>query len=174
MRILSRAEVFNAIQYAKTINEQQANAILTQFCQQQAAIEQMIFVGLPLAIESQNKQMAHLFMDLCFDIICVYAQVLGELPPNSVTPQWLHSKMAELETEIKQQTQVNAQGQIDLQNNAQIELLEYLGLVIEDTAGKSKARQEVAGITYNLLFLVTRLFDSIYDELENQRGAVIH
>lgn len=173
MRILTRAEVFNAIQDAKSITEQQAQIILERFNQQQPAIQQMIFVGLPLAIESQNKQMAHLFMDLCFDIICVYAQVLGELPPNSVTPQWLHTKMAQMEEEVKQQTQVNAQGQIDLQNNAQIELLEYLGLVIEDVAGKSKARQEAGGITYNLLFLVTRLFDSIYEEVM-PNSATIH
>jgi hypothetical protein len=63
MRILTRAEVFNAIQDAKSITEQQAQSILERFNQQQPAIQQMIFVGLPLAIESQNKQMAHLFMD---------------------------------------------------------------------------------------------------------------
>lgn len=165
MRILSRAEVFNAIQHAKNLTEEQASTILNQFCQDQPAIQQMVFAGLPLAIESQNRQMSHVFMDICFDIVCVYSEVLGELPQNAVTPQWLHHKMAEIEEEIKAQTQVNAQGQIDLQNNAQIELLEYIGLVLEDAAGKSKNRQEVAGITYNLLFLVTRLFDSIYDEL---------
>jgi len=173
MRILTRAEVFNAIQDAKSITEQQAQSILERFNQQQPAIQQMIFVGLPLAIESQNKQMAHLFMDLCFDIVFVYAQVLGELPPNCVTPHWLHSKMRQLEAQVKQQTQVNAQGQVDLQNNAQIELLEYLGLVIEDVAGKSKARQETGGITYNLLFLVTRLFDSIYEEIM-PTSATVH
>jgi hypothetical protein len=37
--------------------------------------------------------------------------------------------------------------------------------VVEDAAGNSKNRQEVAGVTYNLAFLVTRLFDAIYDEL---------
>lgn len=165
MRILSRAEVFNAIQYAKTLTEDQASAILERFCQEQPAIQQMLFVGLPLALESQNRQMSHLFMDLCFEIMCVYEQVLGELPKNAVTPQWLHEKMAGIEAEIKAQTEVDANGQIDLQNKAQIELLEYLGLAIEDFAGKSKRRQELGGITYNLLFLVTRMFDSIYDEL---------
>jgi hypothetical protein len=165
MRILSRAEVFNAIQYTKSITENDAKALLDRFCTQQPALQQMIFAGFPLAIESQNKQMAHLFMDLCFEIICVYSQVLGELPGNVITPQSLHSKMSTIEEEIKNQTQVNADGQIDLQNNAQIELLEYLGLVIEDAVGKSKHKQEIGGITYNLLFLVTRLLDSIYDDL---------
>jgi hypothetical protein len=165
MRILSRAEVFHAIQYSKTLTEEQANTILERFGKEQPAIQQMVFVGLPLAIESQNVQMSHLFMDLCFEIICVYEQVLGELPANAVTPQWLHGKMASLEEEVKAQTQVDANGQIDLKNKAQIELLEYLGLAIEDFAGTSKRRQELGGVTYNLLFLVTRLFDSIYDEM---------
>jgi hypothetical protein len=165
MRILTRAEVFNAIQYAKSLTEDQARVILEQFCKEQPAIQQMIFVGLPLAIESQNRQLSHVFMDLCFDIICVYAQVLGELPPNAVTPHWLHATMASIEEEMKAQTEVDKNGQVDLQNKAQIELLEYIGLVIEDAAGKSKARQELGGVVYNLSFLVTRLFDSIYAEL---------
>ncbi len=172
MRILSRAEVFHAIEYAKSITEEQAQVMLEQFCQQQPALQQMIFAGLPLAIESQNKQMAHLFMDLCFEIICVYAQVLGDLPPHVITPHDLHSKMSAIEAEVKQQTQVDAKGQIDLQGKAQIELLEYLGLVIEDAAGKSKARQEIGGITYNLLFLVTRLFDSIYDDVAGHSASL--
>lgn len=174
MRILSRSEVFNAIQYSKNLSENEAKTLLDRFCTQQPALQQMIFAGFPLAIESQNKQMAHLFMDLCFEIICVYNQVLGELPENVITPQSLHSKMSTIEDEIKGQTQVNADGQIDLQNNAQIELLEYLGLVIEDVAGKSKSRQEIGGITYNLLFLVTRLLDSIYADLMESQGQSIH
>lgn len=165
MRILSRPEVFNAIQQAKSLTEEQASKILDRFTQEQPAIHQMVFVGLPLAIETQNRQMSHVFMDICFDVICVYEQILGELPKNAVTPQWLHGKMASIEEEMKAQTQVDANGQIDLKNNAQIELLEYIGLVVEDAAGNSKNRQEVAGVTYNLAFLVTRLFDAIYDEL---------
>ena len=69
MRILTRAEVFNAIQFSKTLTEAQASAILDRFGKEQPALQQMIFAGLPLAIESQNVQMSHLFMDLCFEII---------------------------------------------------------------------------------------------------------
>jgi hypothetical protein len=73
--------------------------------------------------------------------------------------------MTAMEGDIKAQTQVNENGQVDLKNQAQIELLEYIGLVIHDAAGKSNAQQVAGGITYNLLFMVTRLLDSIYDEL---------
>ncbi len=165
MRILSREEVFNAIQRARSLTEAQASPFLSKFCQDQPALGQMLLAGFPMAIESQSKQMCLVFMDTCFDIIYVYAQVLGELPANVVTSEWLHQKMAVMEDEMKAQTQVNENGRIDLKKQAQIELLEYIGLVIDEAAGKNQTQQAVASVTYNMLFLVTRLFDSIYDEL---------
>jgi hypothetical protein len=159
MRILSRPRVFNAIQQAKSLTEEQGNAFLSQFYQNNPAIGQTFLSGFPMVIEAQNEQMSHIFMDTCFDIIYVYAQILGELPANAVSPQWLQHKMKTLENDTRTQSQA------DIKNNAQIELLEYIDLVIDDAADKSKAGQAVASLTSNLLFLVTRLFDSIYDEL---------
>jgi hypothetical protein len=159
MRILSRPAVFNAIQQAKSLTEEQANAFLSQFYQNNPAIGQTFLSGFPMIIEAQSEPMSHVFMDTCFDIIYVYAQILGELPANAVSPQWLQHKMKTLEKETKTQSQA------DIKNNAQTELLEYIDLVIEDAADKSKAKPAVASLTCNLLFLVTRLFDSIYDEL---------
>jgi hypothetical protein len=159
MRILSRPAVFNAIQRAKSLTEEQANAFLSEFYQNNPAIGQTFLSGFPMLIAPQSEQMSHVFMDTCFDIIYVYAQVLGELPANVVSPQWLPHKMKALENEAK------IKSQDDIKNNAQIELLEYIDLVIDDAANKSKAGQAVASLTANLLFLVTRLFDSIYDEL---------
>lgn len=159
MRNLSRAEVFNAIQQAKSLTEEQANVFLSKFYQNNPAIGQTFLSGFPMVIEAQSEQMSHVFMDTCFDIIYVYTQVLGELPVNAVSPQWLQHKIKTLENGMKNQAQA------DIKNNAQIELLEYIDLVIDDAADKSKAGQAVGSITSNLLFLVTRLFDSIYDEL---------
>ena len=159
MRILSRTDVFNAIQRAKSLTEEQANEFLSKFYQNNPAIGQTFLSGFPMVIEPQSEQMSHVFMDVCFDIIYVYAQVLGELPANAVSPQWLQHKMKALENETKTQSPV------DVKNNAQIELLEYIDLVIDDAVDKSKAGQGVSSLTTNLLFLVTRLFDSIYDEL---------
>ncbi|MDP3010363.1 MAG: hypothetical protein Q8N30_15010 [Methylococcales bacterium] len=159
MRILSRPAVFNAIQQAKSLTEEQANAFLSTFYQNNPAIGQTFLSGFPMIIEVQSEPMSHVFMDTCFDIIYVYAQILGELPANAVSAQWLQHKMKTLENEAKTQSQA------DIKNNAQTELLEYIDLVIDDAADKSKAGQAVATLTCNLLFLVTRLFDSIYDEL---------
>lgn len=159
MRILSRPAVFNAIQQAKSLTEEQANAFLSNFYQNNPAIGQTFLSGFPMIIEAQSEQMSHVFMDTCFDIIYVYAQILGELPTNAVSPQWLQHKMKTLEIDTKTQSQA------DIKNNAQTELLEYIDLVIDDAADKSKAGQAIATLTCNLLFLVTRLFDSIYDAL---------
>jgi len=164
MKILSKADVFNAIQQARSLTEEQASTFLSKFCQDQPAIGQMLLAGFPMAIESQSKKMCQVFMDTCFDVIYVYTQVFGELPANVVSAQWLHQKMTSMEGDIKDQTQVNDNGQVDLKNQAQIELLEFIGLVIHETAGKSHAQQVAGGITYNILFMVTRLLDSIYEE----------
>lgn len=159
MRILSKAEVFNAIQRARSLSEEQASAFLSKFCQDQPAIGQTLLTGFPMVIAPQNEQMSHVFMDTCFDIIYVYAQVLGELPANVVSPQWLQHKMKTLENETKNKSQA------DTKNTAQIELLDYIDLVIDDALDKNKAEKAVGSLTCNLLFLVTRLFDSIYDSL---------
>lgn len=159
MRILSKADVFNSIQRARSLTEEQANTFLNTFCQNNPAIGQTLLSGFPMVIEAQSKQMSHVFMDTCFDIIYVYAQVLGELPVNTVSPQWLQHKMKALENESK------TKSPSDIKNNAQIELLEYIDLVMDESADTSKAGKAVVSITSNLLFLVTRLFDSIYDEL---------
>lgn len=165
MRILSRPEVFNAIQQARSLTEEQASSILNGFCHDQPALGQMLLAGFPMAIETQSKQMCQVFMDTCFDIIYVYMQVLGTLPANVVDQEALHQKMAALDSEMKAKTQVDENGQLILKNNAQIELLEYVELTIEQAVGKDEAMEALGGITYNLLFLVTRLLDNIYDSL---------
>jgi hypothetical protein len=159
MRILTRVDVFNAIQRAKSLTEEQASTFLSQFCQNNPAIGQTFLSGFPMVIAPQSEQLSQVFMDTCFDIIYVYAQVLGELPPNVVSPQWLQRNMKALENETKTKSQA------DIKNTAQIELLEYINLVIDEAADKSKTGQAIGSLTCNLLFLVTRLFDSIYDEL---------
>lgn len=159
MRILAKADVFNAIQKARSLTEEQASTFLNDFCQKNPAIGQTLLAGFPMVIAPQNEQMSHVFMDTCFDIIYIYAQILGELPANVVSPQWVQHKIKTLENDAKNQSQE------DIKNNAQIELLEYIEVVIDDAAGNSKASKGVGSMTFNLLFLVTRLFDSIYDQL---------
>lgn len=171
MRILSRSEVFNAIQQSKELTEQQATSFLTGFCQEQPAIQEMLFIGFPLAIKSQNQQMSHAFMDICFEIIFTYQTTLGKLRANVVNAEWLHQTIADIENQLKAQNPVNAQGQLDIQNNAQTELLEYIRMAVEQAAATNSCQQEIAAMTYNLLFLVTLVFDRLYTELA---AGVIH
>ena len=161
MRVLSKPEVFTAVQYVKSIDENQGRRILENFAKQQAGMQQMLFGGFPQAIAILNQEMAHLFMDLCFDIICVYQRILGDMPKNIATPQWIHQKMTDLENEIKAQT--TSKSSVS-EENTQTELLEYLALSVEDFVAGNQNKQEAATAMYNLLFLVTRLFDSVYEE----------
>jgi hypothetical protein len=44
-------------------------------------VYQAIFDILRSVIEEQNRYMAHLFMDLWFDVICVFEKIFGPTPP---------------------------------------------------------------------------------------------
>ena len=165
MRLLTRTEVLNSIQQSKSLTEEQGLNFLNRFCQQQPAMQEMIFVGFPMAIQQQNDIMANIFMDICFDIAYTYENVLGKLRANIVSPEWLQQKVTEIDQEVKAQSKTNEQGHIEFTGESQTELLGYVVLALEEATAHKKSLQEVAGMTYNLLFLVTRVFDKIYAEM---------
>ncbi|CAG1022584.1 hypothetical protein DOJK_01764 [Patescibacteria group bacterium] len=165
MRLLTRTEILNCIQQTKSMNEEQGLNFINRFCQQQPAMQEMIFVGFPMAIQQQNEIMANIFMDICFEIAYTYENVLGKLRANIVSPEWLQQKVKEIDDEVKAQSRTNEQGQIEFTGESQTELLAYVVLALEEAAGHKRSLQEAAGMTYNLLFLVTRVFDKIYAEM---------
>jgi hypothetical protein len=80
MHELTDRELYQALRYAKSIDENTGRKILDQFQSDQTALAQTIFGILPAVIAEQNQDMANLFMDLCFDVICVYQKAFGPLP----------------------------------------------------------------------------------------------
>lgn len=171
MRHLTRAEVLNCIQQTKSMNEEQGLNFINRFCQQQPAMQEMIFVGFPMALQQQNEIMANVFMDICFEIAYTYENVLGKLRSNIVSSEWLEQKVREIDEEVKEHSKINEQGHIEFTGESQNELLGYVVLALEEAVAHKKSLQEAAGMTYNLLFLVTRVFDKIYAE---QMPEVFH
>jgi hypothetical protein len=172
MRTLSKQEVFLALQYAKSIPESEGAKILNRFQQDQPALCEMLFGSFPQAIALQNRDMAHLFMDMCFDILCVYSRTHGDLPWNIADREWLCNKMALLETEImslNKDKQAHKNVGVPMQNrfiaeNVQTALLEYLDMAVQDYAAGDAAKEEAVVVVANFLFVITRLFDALYDE----------
>lgn len=55
-----------------------------------------------MVIAEQDKDMSHLFMDLCFDVICVFENAFGPLPSQSdMDINWLEKQAVLLDTEYR-------------------------------------------------------------------------
>ena len=156
MRIFSKPEVFIAIQASKKFNEDEGRATLTRFGELYPSLQQVMFAGFPEAIAQQSQDMAHLFMDLCFEIICVYEKLLGEAPKNTASPEELLNLLQHIMGEI------TAAKKSNLANTQQF-LLEYLNLATDEHAKSYQANQDSVKITKNFLFTITRLFDDLYE-----------
>ena len=156
MRIFSKPEVFMAIQDAKKFNEDEGRAILTRFGELYPSLQQVMFAGFPEAIAGQSQDMAHLFMDLCFEIICVYEKLLGEAPKNTTPPEELLNLLQHIMGEI------TAAKKSGIENTQQA-FLEYLNLATDDHANTYQANKDSVKITKNFLYTMTRLFDELYE-----------
>lgn len=158
MRTLSKKEVFQALQYAKSLPESEGAKILSHFRDEQPNLCEMLFAGFPAAIAQQDEGMAHLFMDLCFDVICVYSRTLGGLPEFVADREWLMNKMTAMQNEIMAlQDETNPE-------NAQTFLLEYIDMAIQEHITEHPTSDDAEIAVANFLFLATRIFDALYSE----------
>ena len=89
MHELSERGLYQALEYAKSIDEASGKRIMSQFKADQPMFFQTIFGIFSTLIAQLNQDMAHLFMDLCFDVICVYQKAFGDTPKILVYHQTL-------------------------------------------------------------------------------------
>ncbi|NOR71786.1 MAG: hypothetical protein GQ532_19215, partial [Methylomarinum sp.] len=68
MHELTDRELYHAIEYAKSIDENTGRSIIEQFQTDQPALAHTLFSVFPPIITSKNQALSHLFMDLCFDV----------------------------------------------------------------------------------------------------------
>jgi len=99
---LSDKALYQALTYAKSLDQDRGGAILEQFQTEQAAFAQTIFGVFPSVIAAQDQSMAHLFMDLCFDIICVFQHAFGPLADQQTMGfEWLEKTAALMDIELQ-------------------------------------------------------------------------
>jgi hypothetical protein len=102
MHELTDRELYQALEYAKSMDENAGRRILEQFQLDQFALAQTIFGIFPAVIAEQNPDMANLFMDLCFDVICVYQKAFGPLPlQKDMDLDWLEKQAMLLDAELQ-------------------------------------------------------------------------
>jgi hypothetical protein len=175
MHDLNERELYQALQYAKGLDEETGRKILEQFKLDQTALVQTIFGVFPMVIAEQDKDMSHLFMDLCFDVICVFENAFGALPSQTnMDINWLEKQAVLLDTELQalmtdkhmddkfRDKLQNRLVQREIEENPQPGLIKFMNAAIDDFASESPARVKATQITQTMIYVVVRLFCSLY------------
>lgn len=176
MRELSERELYKALEYAKSVDESTGRQILEQFQLNQTAFAQTIFGVFPAVIAEQDQSMAELFMDLCFDVICVFEHVFGRLPSqDTISFDWLEKSAVLLDTELQalmSDRPMDEKIRDKLQNrflerviesNSQTGLVNFMNDWIDEFASENPACVNAIRITKTMIFVVIQLFGNLYD-----------
>lgn len=174
MHELTERELYQALEYAKSIDEENGKQIMSQFETDQPMLFQTIFGVFPTIIADQNQDMAHLFMDLCFEVICVYQKAFGDTPKYIDDPTWMERQAILLDEEF--QSLMQNQGMDETirksmqdrfvkhnENLVQIGLVKFLNESIDEFASYHISRVPAIEFTQAMIFVVVRLFNSLYD-----------
>lgn len=86
MHELTGCELYQALAYAKRLDEEAASKIIEWFQFDQTALAQTLFEVFPAVIAVQSQDMSEFFLALSFDVLCVFQKAFGPLPPETA---WL-------------------------------------------------------------------------------------
>ena len=175
MHELSDRELYQALAYAKSLDADAGRKIIEHFQLNQTALAQTIFGVFPAVIAEQDQGMAELFMDLCFDVICVFEQAFGPLPSQDVMGfNWLEKSAVLLDSELQallSDKHMDGKFRHKLQDrflarliaeNTQAGLLTFMNAAIDEFAAENPIRVNAIHITQTMIFVVIQLFGSLY------------
>ncbi len=175
MHALTERELYEALTYAKSIDRDAGAYILEQFQQEQAAFAATIFGIFPNVLAEQDVELSYLFMDLVFDVLCVFQNVFGPLPDQSdIDADWLEKQAVLLDTELqslKSNKDMDAKFRHKLQNrfvqrakedNPQVGLINYMNAAVDEFAREGSHSLEALQTTKALISVVIRLFGNLY------------
>ena len=175
MRELTNQELYQYLEYAKGIDEKNGRKILERFELDQTALSQMIFGIFPNVIAEENQEMSYLFMDLCFDVLCVFQKAFGPLPSqNNMDYDWLEKQAVLLDTELQsliKDKHMDSKIRSKLQDrfvnrvindNQQMGLINFMNTVIDEFASENISRVSTIKTTQTMIFIVIRLFSNLY------------
>lgn len=179
MHELSDPELYHALEYAKSIDEEAGMKIMERFQLEQTAMAETIFGIFPFVIAEQNQDMSHLFMDLCFDVICVFQKAFGPLPSqNDMDVDWLEKQAllldAELQSLIKDKhmdSKIRSKLQDRfvsrvIKDSPQMGLVNFMNAAIDDFASECPSRVPAIKTTQTMIFIVIRLFGNLYSHAD--------
>jgi hypothetical protein len=116
-------------------------------------LAQTIFSIFPDVIAEENQDMSYLFLDLCFDVLCVFQKAFGPLPSqNDMDIDWIEKQVvlldAELQSLIKNKYMDNKiRSKLQerflnrvIKDNPQMGLVNFMNAAIDDFASENPAR----------------------------------
>lgn len=174
MHELTEQELYQAFAYARSLDEAQGKQIMAQLAQDQPGLYQTLFGFLPSIIAEQQQDMSYLFMDLCFDVVCVFQYAFGDPLHHSDSPVWLEKQTALLAADLqaihnskgrdenaqrKLQTLFTQPGPGEV---AQTGLLKVLHEAVDEHAALNTSRVHAIFITQVLMSIVVKLLSSLY------------
>lgn len=165
MHTLSDKQLYDAIHYARNIDESEGKGIIQNFQKEQSALAHTLFNIFPAMIAQSNEEMAMMFMDLLFDVLCIYQFSFGKAPVQ--TEAWLNQQMAVVGAELKNLKPENKGSKTSVSEAlkreiAQDKLIVVMYESIEDYANESSARQSSVKLTQASLLSVLKLLTGLY------------
>lgn len=174
MHELIEGELYQALEYAKSVDQNQGQRIIIQFEIDQPLLSQTVFNAFSSMIAEHSEELSHFFMDLCFEIICVYQHAFGSTPRFKDDPTWMERQavlfdevlqpMADKKRiDLKQSNKMKAlfyqpkEGEI-IQNG----LVQFLNDSIDDDAEGNNYSKPAIELTKAMLFVTVRLFNNLY------------
>ncbi len=175
MHVLYTQELYQALEYARSIDQDTAKRTMIQMEIDQPMLFQTVFSTFPSIIAERDPDLSHLFMDLCFDVISVYHKAFGKMPKFKDDPTWMERQAALLDKELKplmegrHMTEQRSQRMKEeffkpkpneIQQNG---LLQFLNEAIDDGAPEN-CEPGATELAKAMLFVVVRLFTNLYSK----------
>ncbi len=181
MHELTERELYQALEYAKSVDDAAGRTIIEQFQLDQPALAETIFYIFPAVIAKENMDMSHLFMDLCFDVLCVYQKAFGPLPSQKdMDTDWLEKQAMLLDVELQsliadnpmdERIREKLQGRLrqrSLDETEQRGLVNFMNAAIDDFSSESPSRVPAIKATQTMIFVVIKLFNNLYSHAANK------
>jgi hypothetical protein len=176
MHSLYTQELYQALEYARSQDQESGKRTMIQMEIDQPMFFQTVFKTFPSIIAERNEDMANLFMDLCFDVACVYKKVFGAMPKFKDDPTWMERQAGLLDKELKPLMEgrfVNDKRSQKMKEDffkpkaneiAQNALLQFLNEGVDDLAADTQSDDSTVDLTKTMLFVVVRLFTNLYSK----------
>lgn len=181
MHELIERELYEALEYARGIDEEQGKRILIQFEIDQPMFSSTLFNVFPSIIgdqsgEAKYQNLAQYFADLCFDVLCVYTKTFGKMPKFEDNTSWMESQAMLLDKELAPllaSSKINDKAAKKMREDffkpkdgefVQTGLVQFLNESIDEFAKESDENyhDSMLDLSKTMLFVVVRMFNNLY------------